>query len=128
MDATGVISSGNLPVADFNEIRKNAARLEHNFFERGTACSHGYNVTFDKTKHAPNSFRHSESTKIKNAINFSVWRKFIQFQKANEDFGGLGDFDYGRKAGSLCKNPGCKYICGPLHFYPRDLQQKVKNQ
>ena len=128
MDATGVISSGNLPVADFNEIRKNAARSEQHFFERGTARSHGCNVTYDKTKHAPNSFRHSESTQIKNAINFSVWRKFIQFQKANEDFGGIDDFDYGRKAGSLCKNPGCKNICGPLHFYPRDLQQKVKNQ
>jgi hypothetical protein len=59
MDATGVISSGNLPVADFNEIRKNAARSEQNFSERGTARSHGYKVTFDNTKHAPNSFRHS---------------------------------------------------------------------
>jgi hypothetical protein len=70
----------------------------------------------------------SESNQIKNAINFSVWRKFIQFQKANENFGGVGDFDYGRQAGSLCKNPGCQNLCGPLHFYPIDLQQKIKNQ
>ena len=81
MDATGVISSGNLPVADFNETRKNAARSEQHFFERGTARSHGCNVTYDKTKHAPNSFRHSESTQIKNAINFSVWRNLSSFRK-----------------------------------------------
>ena len=130
IDATGVRSTRSSSVADFNEARHGAARSENKFYGRSTARSHETNVTSDKRKHAQNSFRHSESEskQIKNAINFSVWRKFIQFQKANENFGGVGDFDYGRQAGSLCKNPGCQNICGPLHFYPIDLQQKIKNQ
>ena len=116
--SAGVNPSGSLPVADFNLVRKNAAPSDHNFFGRGTAHSHGTNVTSVKPRRAPNSFPHSESNQIKNAINFSVWRKFIQFQEANGASGGMGDFDFGRHAGSTCKTPGCQNICGPLHLNP----------
>ena len=75
--SAGVNPSGSLPVADFNVVRKNAARSDHNFFGRGTAHSHGTNVTSVKPRRALNSFPHSESNQIKNAINFSVRRKFI---------------------------------------------------
>ena len=96
IDATGVRSTRSSSVADFNETRHSAARSENKFYGRSTARSHVTNVTSYKTKHAPNSFRHSvsESKQIKKAINFSVWRKFIQFQKANENFDGFGDFEY----------------------------------
>ena len=54
--------------------------------------------------------------------------QIYSISESNENFGGIGDFYYVRQAGSLCKNPGCQNICGPLHFYPKDLQQKIKNQ
>ena len=105
--SAGINPSGSLPVADFNVVRKNAARSDHNFFARGTAHSHGTNVTSVKPRRAPNSFPHSESNRIKNAIKFSAWQKFIQFQEANGASGGMGDFDFGRHEGSTCKTPGC---------------------
>ena len=126
MDATGVRSTRSSSVADFSEMRHNAACSENNFYGRSSARLHETNFTSDKTKHAPNSFPHSESKQIKNAIHFSVWRKFIQFQKANENFGGIGDFDYGRQAGSLCKNPGCHNICGLCIFTPTNCSSRLK--
>ena len=126
MDATGVNPSGSLPVVDFNVVRRNAARSEHNFFGRGTARSHGTNVTSVKPRRAPNSFPHSESNQIKNAINFSVWRKFIQFQEANGTSDGMGDFDFGRHAGSTCKTPGCQNISAFCIFTPKIRRKRLK--
>ena len=132
MDATNgddPFSNGYVPfVASSEKINKSYIGADR------SAQRNGIRETISRTH---NSFVLTDSSRIKNANNLSAWRELIKQRAANGTFSGIGDFgnvtgtqssQIFKGVGNLCKVPGCKNICGPLHLYPGDLQKKVINR